>query len=338
MKPLVLATAALLAAVSAVPLAQQTASPPASTQPAVTGQAQPEPAGKVQPGASGQTQQRPPSFSSVIDLVSLNVTVADSAGHYVTDLDEGEFLVFENGVKQNVTFFSRRHSPIALVMLLDSSASMEYKLPTLQQAAANFVKRLRPNDLAAIVDFDGRVEIRQSFTSNQADLIRGIQLVSAGGSTALHNAVYISLKELKKIPATSGDEPRRQALIVFSDGQDTASLVSYDEVLDTAKRSETAIYTIGLRDEHDTGRGFKSADYVLRQLSLETGGRAYFAKSVDELNSVYAQIADELSSQYSLGYTSSNPRRDGLWRPIVVRLSRPGLVARTKTGYFAPSR
>ena len=326
MKRLLAATVALLVSMAMGPLAEQAPSTPA---------APPQPA----PTQGSQSQpQRAPAFSAGIDLVSLNVTVADTQGRYITDLAEEQFLVFENGVKQNLSFFNRRQRPIALALLLDSSASMEYKLPTLQQAATNFVQRLKPEDLAAIIDFDGRVSIRQTFTSSHVDLVKGINSVSAGGSTALHNAIYIALKEIKKVQSTSADDPRRQALIVFSDGQDTASLVSYEEVLDTAKRSETAIYTIGLRDEHDKGGGFQSADYVLRQLSLETGGRSFFPNTIAELNAVYSQIADELSAQYSLGYTSTNPRRDGLWRPIVVQLSRPNLVARTKRGYFAPTR
>ena len=105
-----------------------------------------------------------PSFRAGVDIVSLNVTVTDAANHYVTDLDEKDFSVFEDGVKQDVTFFSRRQQPIALSLLLDSSASMEDKLPTLQTAATNFVHRLKPNDIAQVIDFDSRVEIRQGFT------------------------------------------------------------------------------------------------------------------------------------------------------------------------------
>jgi Ca-activated chloride channel family protein len=288
--------------------------------------------------AAPPVQVQPPAFRSDIDLVSLNVTVTDSAGRYVTDLVESQFLVFENGVKQNVTFFSRRHSPIALTLLLDSSASMEYKLPTLQTAATNFVRRLKAGDVAQIVDFDGAFYIRQDFTGNIADLERGIHdKVTAGGPTALHNAIYVGLDGLRRLPAGSEEEPRRKALIVFSDGMDTSSLVSMEEVLDRAKRSEVAIYAIGLREATNSARGFQSAEYVLRQLALETGGRAFFPKGIEELSDVYAQIADELSNQYALGYTSSNPKRDGAWRPIIVQVAKPGVTPRTKRGYFAPT-
>ena len=124
------------------------------------------------------------TFRAGVDVVSLNVTAVDASNHYVTDLEEKDFSVFEDGVKQELSFFTRKQQPIALSLLLDSSASMEDKLPTLQMAAANFVKRLKSNDLAQVIDFDSRVEIRQAFTSNQAELQTAIQQTAAGGSTS----------------------------------------------------------------------------------------------------------------------------------------------------------
>ena len=278
-----------------------------------------------------------PSFRAGVDIVSLNVTVTDAATHYITDLEESDFLVFEDGIKQNVTFFSRRQSPIALSLLLDSSASMEEHLPVLQTAASNFVHKLKSNDIAQVIDFDSRVEIRQGFTGNQAELDTAITQLAAGGSTSLHNAIYIALKELRKVRAVNEEDVRRQALIVFSDGEDTSSLVSFDEVLDLAKRSETSIYTIALRGADVQAKGFREAEFVMRTLAQETGGRAFFPAKIDDLNGVYTQIADELASQYTLGYTSANPRRDGAWRRIVVQLSRPNVTPRTKKGYYAPT-
>lgn len=286
--------------------------------------------------ASGVSGQQP-SFRAGVDIVSLNVTVTDGAGHYVTDLDQPEFQVFEDGIKQNLSFFTRRQQPIALSLLLDSSASMDTSLSTLQQAASNFVHRLKPNDIAQVIDFDSRVEIRQGFTGNQAELDNAISQLSAGGSTSLHNAIYIALKELRKVRAVSEEDVRRQALIVFSDGEDTSSLVSFEEVLDLAKRSETSIYTIALRGADVQTKGFREAEFVMRTLAQETGGRAFFPGRIEDLNGVYTQIADELASQYTLGYTSANPRRDGAWRRIVVQVSRPSLTPRTKKGYYAPT-
>ena len=318
----IVATAAVLALTAAV-FAQQAPAPPAPQGPAPA----------QQPPASAQR----PAFRAGVDIVSLNVTVTDPMNHYMTDLDQADFAVFEDGVKQDVSFFTRRQQPLALSMLLDSSASMEDKLPTLQTAASSFVKRLKPYDIAQVIDFDSRVEVKQGFTSNQGDLTAAIQQTSAGGSTSLYNAVYIALKELQKIRAVSEEDVRRQALIVFSDGEDTSSLVSFDEVLDLAKRSETAIYTIGLRGPDTQTKGFHEAEYVMRSLAQETGGRSFFPQRVEELTGIYTQIADELASQYTIGYTSRNPRRDGAWRRIIVQVSRPNLTTRAKKGYYAPT-
>jgi Ca-activated chloride channel homolog len=287
---------------------------------------------RAQPPSSQQ-----PSFKTSVDVVSLNVTVTDPDGRYVTDLDSGDFSVFEDGVKQDIRYFNRSNIPLALSLLIDSSASMEEKIATAQDAAVGFAQRVRPQDLAELIDFDTRVTVTQSFTNKPEELEQAIRRTIAGGSTALYNAIYISLKELKKVQAKSQEEVRRQAIIVLSDGEDTSSLVSFDEVLDLAKRSETAIYTIGLRSRDDeTRKGFKEADFVLRELAQQTGGRSFFSTRVEELAGVYDQISEELSSQYLIGYVSKNTRRDGSWRRVVVRSSRPNANARTKLGYYAP--
>jgi Ca-activated chloride channel homolog len=284
-------------------------------------------------------QQQPP-FRAGIELVSLNVTVSDATGHYVTDLEQGDFNVFEDGMKQDVTFFTKTNLPIALALMMDTSASMDTKLPIAQEAAIGFVKRAREQDLTEIIDFDSRVSILVPFTNNPNELEQAIKKTSAGGSTSLYNAVYIALKDLKKLVATNVEEIRRRAIVVLSDGEDTSSLLPFDEVLDLAKRSETAIYAIGLRSNEggaNGSKGFKEAEFALRQLSQETGGRAFFPNQAADLTKVYGQISEELSSQYTIGYTSRNPRRDGAWRRIVVRVNGQQLTARTKQGYFGPT-
>jgi len=277
------------------------------------------------------------TFKAAVDIVSLNVTAMDPANHYFIDLDEKNFSLFEDGVKQDLSFPTRKQQSIAMSLLLDSSASMEDKLPTLQTAATNFVHRLKPSDLAQVIDFDSRVEIRQAFTAKQNELESAIQQTTAGGSTSLYNAIYISLKELAKIRAQGEEDVRRQALVLFSDGEDTSSLISFDEVLELAKRSETAIFTIALRGTDTQSKGFHEAEFVMRQLAQETGGRAFFPAKIDDLNGVYSEIADELASQYTLGYSSRNSKRDGAWRRIVVQIDKPNVTPRTKRGYYAPT-
>ena len=282
-----------------------------------------------------QQPPQPPSFRAGVDVVSVNVTVTDGQERFVTDLTQDDFLLYEDGVLQETTYFSRRQLPIALALMIDTSASMDERMTTAQEAAIGFSRRLRPEDLAEIIDFDSRVEILQAFTNSIDALEEAIRLTSAGGSTSLYNALYISLRELKKAPLRVEDV-RREAIIVLSDGEDTSSLVSFEEVLDLAHRSETAIYSIGLKTDEE-GSGFREADFVLRELAQETGGRAFFPEQIEDLAGIYEQISDELSSQYSLGYVSANPLQNGQWRRIVVQMKRENTIARTKQGYFGPS-
>ena len=287
---------------------------------------------------AGAQQPDQPAFRTGVDLVSLNVTVTDGDSRYVTDIERENFQIYEDGSLQDVTFFTRTQLPIALALLMDTSASMTEKMSTAQEAAIGFAERLRDEDLASVIDFDSRVDIRQGFTNSVDKLKTAIQQTSAGGSTSLYNAIYISLKELGKIGGATVDQIRRQAIVVLSDGEDTSSLVVFDEVLELAKRSDTVIYSIGLRSRDiRTRRGFREADFVLRQLAQETGGRAFFPEQVTDLPEIYQRISDELSSQYTLGYLSKNPLRDGQWRRIVVRIDRPNVAARTKQGYYGPS-
>ena len=294
--------------------------------PLITGQQPAAPAGQ-------------PSFRSAIDVVSMSVTVIDPANHYVTDLTEKDFEIYEDGVKQQMVLFNRSNLPVALSLLIDTSSSMEDRMKVAQDAAIGFVRKLRPTDLGEVIGFDSRAEVLQKFTSEVSELEQAIRRTVAGGSTSMNNALYIALKGLKKIPVLNEEEIRRQAIILLSDGEDTSSLVTFDDVLDLARRSETAIYAIGLMQDQPTGqsKGFREATYALRQLTTDTGGRAFFPAEMKTLASVYGQIYDELSSQYTIGYSSKNPKRDGAWRRLVVRVNRPNMTARTKQGYFAPT-
>lgn len=276
-------------------------------------------------------------FRAGVELVSLNVTVTDGA-KYVTGLDQDDFEVYEDGAKQTITFFSRVQQPIALAILLDTSNSMEDKLSTAQEAATGFVRRMRKDDAIEVIEFNSQVRIPQPFTNDVNALERAIRQATVNGSTSLYNAIYVSLRELKVERARTAEEIRRQAIVVLSDGDDTSSLVEYEEVLNLAKRSETAIYAIGLR-QAETGRPrFREAEFVLRQLSQETGGRVFFPTTVSELPKIYEQISEELASQYSIAYSSKNPMRNGAWRRIDVRVNKPSLTARARRGYFAPGQ
>jgi len=275
-------------------------------------------------------------FRAGVELVSLNVTVMDGA-KYVTGLQQEDFEVYEDGAKQSLSFFSAVQQPIALAILLDTSNSMEEKIATAQEAATGFVRRMKKDDVIEVIEFNSQVRIPQPFTNDVNALERAIRQTTVNGSTSLYNAIYVSLRGLKDERAKNAEEIRRQAIVVLSDGDDTSSVIEYDDVLDLAKRSETAIYAIGLRQQ-ESGRGkFKEAEFVLRQLSQETGGRVFFPTSVAELPKIYEQISDELASQYTMAYSSKNPMHNGAWRRIDVRVNKPGVSARTRRGYYGPS-
>jgi Ca-activated chloride channel family protein len=278
-------------------------------------------------------------FRGGTDTVRLNVTVTDGASRLLPGLSGEDFQILEDGQPQEVQVFSRDPQPIALALLIDASTSMDQKLAVAQEGAVGFVRRLKPQDIAQITDFNNEIRIGQDFSNDVGALERAIRLIRTGGSTSMYNAIYSAFVELKR--ARSAQEARRQAIVVLSDGEDTTSLVTYEDVLDSAKRSEVAIYAIGLRAKDPALRragGFNEADYVMRTLSQETGGRAFFVEDIAQLPAVYTQIADELANQYLIGYTSKNQKRDGAWRQVSVRVTRPNTIARSKSGYYAPLR
>jgi len=282
-------------------------------------------------------------FRGGTDAVSLNVTVTDVRTHLVAGLEKEDFQVFEDNVPQDIDTFTREPQPIALSLVIDTSTSMEFKLPIAQDAAIGFVRRMTPKDTAQVIDFDSQAKTLIDFTSDQAMLEAAIRKTDFGGSTSLYNAVYTAITELKRVRQASGPDIRRQAIVLLSDGEDTSSIVTYEDVLDLAKRSEIVIYAIGLQEKVDKktssqqSRGWNEAQNVMRTLSMETGGKAYFPTEATQLPGIYGQIADELANQYTIGYYSKNTKRDGAWRKIFVKTTRPNMTARTKAGYFGPA-
>lgn len=276
-------------------------------------------------------------FRGGTDVVLLTITVLDSANRLVAGLDQEDFQIYEDGIKQEPSNFSRQAQPIALSLVIDTSTSMDLKLPIAHEAASGFIRRLGLRDVAQIIDFDSQAKILQTFTSDRVLLEKAIRATDAGGSTSLYNAIYTSLSELKRIRADTGPDLRRQAIVLLSDGEDTSSIVEYDDVLEQAKRSEVVVYAIGIVDKDAAkGGGWNQADFVLKSLSKETGGLAYTVVDIKQLPQVYSQIADELANQYTLAYVSKNSKRDGAWRKINVQIARGGMTARTKAGYFGP--
>ena len=293
--------------------------------------------------ASAQTPvPQLPTFRSAVSIVSLNVTVQDRSANYISGLRPEDFAVFEDGVRQDVRFCESDSVPVDLIVLLDTSASMSDKIDLVREAADGFLGTLRPGDRGAVVGFSDNVQILEPLTEQRAALIHAVGSIQAHGNTALDDAIYIALKEFGKAARQNG-QVRRQAIAVLSDGEDTSSMVSFDDVLAVARKMGVNIYTVGLQSVYEmkqirdeTGRRYLSeGDYTLKTLARETGALAFFP-TVKELKAVYRTIAGELAHQYSIGYVPSNPQPDGRFHHVVVQiLSRPGLRPRTRVGYTA---
>ena len=264
-------------------------------------------------------------FKSGTDLVLLNVTVVDAAGHLVTGLTQEDFQVFEDGVQQTVTNFSRDPQPIALSLLLDTSTSMERKLPIAQEAATGFARRLDRARRRA----DHRLRQPDADSARRSPTTRprsssAIRRTQAGGSTSLYNALYTRAQRARSASVArrrTTSAARRSSLL--SDGEDTTSLMTYEDVLDLAKRSETW----RLRDRPARQRATRrcTASGTRRTSSCGRSRRrpaaaSFFVEDVTQLPAIYSQIADELANQYTIGYISKNAKRDGAWRQVTVQV------------------
>jgi Ca-activated chloride channel homolog len=284
-----------------------------------------------------------PTFRSGVDVVSLTVTVTDRQERFLSGLTASDFCVFEDGIQQPLTFFAAETVPLDLAILVDGSASMREKMEIVTPAAVGLAHTLRPQDRAMVVEFRDTVTVRQELTGDLTAVERAIESIHPTGGTSLYTAVYVALDTLRRVRQDTGGV-RRQAIVVISDGEDTTSLIDYDEVLDRARRAGVTIYPIALNTELSElrermvggGRSFSRAAYAMRDLARQTGGQAFFPLTVQHLRPIYATIADELGHQYALGYLSQNQRRDGSWRQVMVQVpTRPGVHPRTRAGYFA---
>jgi Ca-activated chloride channel family protein len=280
---------------------------------------------------------RTPTFGTGIEVIRLNLAVTDGRNRLVTGLSEDDFAVFEDGVRQELSFFTREALPLSVTLLLDCSASMQEKLPAAQEAAWRFLKTLGPEDRAQVAQFNDRITLLEDFTADHQALEAAIRATRASGTTVLYNAVYVSLKQLGR--QGSPDAPRRRAIVLLTDGEDTASVIGDDQVLELARQTDVGVYSISLRSDRPQDRdriAFGQATHFLTALARDSGGEVYFPGALSELDGVYGRVAEELRSQYTLGYISRNSRRDGKWRQIVVRTpTHDDLQVRHKVGYYA---
>lgn len=282
------------------------------------------------------------TFRASTELVALNVTVTDGHQQYLTGLSKDDFAVFEDGVPQEVSFFATTSVPLDLTIMIDTSASMTDKIAFVHEAATNFVRTLRPGDRAEILGFSDRAQVLAPFTGDIPALEAAIDATSAHGSTALYTTLYIAIQDLARL-AKQQTDVRRQAIVVLTDGEDTSSLLSFEDLMDRAKRSGVAVYAISIISPYDTKkldvsgshRYNDESDFALKSLAQETGARSFFPMELKDLNGVYQQIAQELSSQYSIGYIPK-ARGDGGFHRLFVRvLHHPDARSRTRSGYYS---
>ncbi len=269
-----------------------------------------------------------------VGVVSISAAVHDKAGRFVKGLTARDIEVFEDGVRQDVSFFreasgvTEERIPLSVVLVLDSSGSMGKHMGFLQEAATAFLRRLEDGDQAMIVQFNEGVKGSAEFTGDTERLEQFVDALEAWGGTSLYDAVHYALNRIR-------DRPGRKAVVVFSDGADNKSQYKEQEVLDYARAVEATVYCVGIRGEE--GLWARSPRGFLRKVATETGGAFFFPERVGDLLKVFSAISDELRSHYLLSYAPRRPP-DGSWRAIEVRLARKDVDVRVRKGYFAIRR
>jgi VWFA-related protein len=260
------------------------------------------------------------SYVVEVRRVVLTLTVVDGDGRPVTGLTREDFRVLEDGVEQEIMEFAVEERPLRIALVLDTSGSMRQELTQVQLAAAGFLDVLRQPDRAMVVDFDDQVMLLQDLTGSREDLKDAVMSTFARGGTAMYDAIHATLRRLAR-------QDERKAVVLLSDGGDTASVLDRDRALEATRTADVLIYTIGL------GKADRS---VLRSVARESGGRAFFADKAGELAGIYQRIAEELRNQYVITYSSSKPEYDGKWREVKVSYSGSGdYTVRSRPGYYA---
>jgi Ca-activated chloride channel family protein len=264
--------------------------------------------------------------------VPLYVTVMDSTKRLVPDLVREDFEIYDNGKLQTMTNFDNKATPINVVVMLDTSGSMTLALDMVKQAAEEFLIRLLPEDRGKVGAFNDKIEVKPEpglpFTDNRDQLIRYLQDLDFGYPTRLYDAVDFSITQLRGVE-------NRKVVLVFTDGEDTASKLNVGDAIERARIEEAMVYSIGMENEYMNGnqRVRTSVDRGLKKLSDETGGGFFMLRKKDELGSTFTRIAQELHSQYVMGFTPET--LDGKVHKLEVRIKKPGMVARARKSYVA---
>lgn len=284
------------------------------------------PAGRAVEGQEPQTTIR-----TEVALVNLIFSAVDGRNRLVRGLTADDFEVFEDRQSQKVQYFSDLSKgsevPLTIALLIDTSGSVKGKLDYEKKTAEEFFRGIlrRSRDLALIIQFDSEVNLVQDFTDDLNKLVAALDGLQAGNSTSLYDAVYLAVNEKLR------HETGRKVIVVITDGDDTSSLVRKGEAVMLAQQNDVIIYGIGVRGEFGANFG------VLKDFAAETGGSFFSPRArLEEIRAAFRSINEELQGQYSLGYVSTNKRRDGSFRTVDIRCKVSGVRVRTRKGYYAP--
>ncbi|HXG31865.1 MAG TPA: VWA domain-containing protein [Bryobacteraceae bacterium] len=301
--------------------------------------------------ALGQPPQETPTFKTEVEVVNILCSVRDKNGALVSNLTREDFIVEEEGQRQQIRYFARETDlPLTLGLLVDVSPSQERLLETERRAAAQFFQKvLRPKDLAFLISFGAEVELLQDLTGSAELLQAGLDRLRLSGatgglhpgpvptiqrhrSTALFDAVYLAAREKLR------HEVGRKAMVLITDGVDVGSRVKLEEAIEAAQKADAIIYAIYYVDPGAYSRaGFfhVPSDADLKKMAEETGGRVFRVTKKRTLPQIFDEIQEEMRSQYAIGYTPSNPVKDGTFRRIEIRTVKKGLKVQARKGYYA---
>jgi len=273
-----------------------------------------------------------------VDLALVNVTVTDPYNRLVTGLAPENFRLFENNIEQEIQYFSSEDVPISIGVIFDLSGSMGNKVGKSKETAWQFLKTANPQDEFFLVGFNDQAELMSTFTNSVEDLQSRILSASARGNTALLDAIYLGLSEMRTA------RNAKRALLIISDGGDNHSRYRENDITRLARESDTQLYALGMFDPLESRSGTPeelNGPSLLTEVTELTGGRAFDVENLKQLPDIAAKIGAELRNQYILGYHPSNKSHDARWRKIKIKLRTPKglppLSIYAKTGYYAPS-
>jgi Ca-activated chloride channel family protein len=270
-----------------------------------------------------------------VNLVLIPLIVTDPLNRLVTGLSRNEFFLYENNNQQEIKSFSAEDSPVSIGIIMDLSGSMSNKVVRARESIIEFLRTSNPQDEFFIIGFNDRPELIEDFTSSVDDIEARLQTVRAGHRTALLDAIYYGVNKMKQA------RYQRKAILIVSDGGDNRSRYTENEVRNLVRESDTEIFAIGIFDAYAATTEERNGPLLLHDLSEETGGQLFRVDDISDMTDIATKISAELRNQYVLGYKPSDPKRDGKWRKVKVKLVPPAglppLTVHARSGYYAPA-